>query len=125
MPEAWASMRSTARCVLPVLVGPSTATRCDGAAPVDLSLMSRNPTARTARLESRQGLPRIVYAPTAYASGFRDKHRGRRCQRSRLIRAPGCAILYSEYAEARQREEDSSRQNQHVSFPRGHDQMPE
>ena len=74
-------MRSTARWVLPVLVGPSTATRCDGAAPVDLSLMSRNPAARTARLESRQGLPRIVYAPTAYASGLRDKHRGRRCQR--------------------------------------------
>ena len=56
--------------------------------------MPRNPAARTARLESRQGLPRIVYAPTAYASGFRDKHRGRRCQRdshavSRGVRAAG------------------------------------
>src|ERR1700733_9518495 len=80
-------MRSTARWVLPVLVGPSTATRWDGAAPLDLSLMPRNQAARTARLESRQSLPRIEYAPTAYASGFRDKHRGRRCQRSRLIRA--------------------------------------
>src|ERR1700722_283182 len=120
MPEAWASMRSTARCVLPVLGGPSTATRCDGAAPVDFSLMPRNPAARTARLESRQGLPRIEYAPTAYASGLRDKQRGRGGQTSRLFRAPGCAILYSEFAEARQRESDSSRQIQHVSFPRGH-----
>src|SRR5205085_12591066 len=39
MPEAWDSMRSTARWVLPVLVGPSTATRGDGAAPVERSLM--------------------------------------------------------------------------------------
>src|SRR5271156_2616405 len=74
-------MRSTARWVLPVLVGPSTATRWDGAAPADFSLMPRNPAARTARLESRQGLPRIEYAPTAYASELRDKHRGQRCQR--------------------------------------------
>src|SRR6478752_2363727 len=28
MPVSWASMRSTARCVLPVLVGPSSATLC-------------------------------------------------------------------------------------------------
>src|SRR5271163_3064930 len=76
-------MRSTARWVLPVLVGPSTATRWDGAAPADFSLMPRNPAARTARLESRQGLPRIEYAPTAYASELRDKHGGRRCQRDR------------------------------------------
>src|SRR5690242_13110151 len=39
MPEAWPSMRSTARCVLPVLVGPSTATTRDGACPEGRSLM--------------------------------------------------------------------------------------
>src|SRR6185437_7417637 len=39
MPEAWPSMRSTARCVLAVLVGPSTAARRAGARPVGRSLM--------------------------------------------------------------------------------------
>src|SRR5580658_3889286 len=39
MPEAWPSMRSTARWVLPVLVGPSTATTREGAWPVERSLM--------------------------------------------------------------------------------------
>ena len=40
MPEAWPSMRSTARWVLPVLVGPSTATRREGEAPVGRSVMA-------------------------------------------------------------------------------------
>src|SRR5579872_5516955 len=41
MPEAWPSIRSTAKWVLPVLVGPRTATSREGAAPVGRSLMLR------------------------------------------------------------------------------------
>src|ERR1700735_2426808 len=40
MPEAWPSMRSTAKWVLPVLVGPRTATRREGEAPAERSLMT-------------------------------------------------------------------------------------
>src|SRR5271167_1497619 len=39
MPEACPSILSTAKCVLPVLVGPSTATTWDGAWPVGRSLI--------------------------------------------------------------------------------------
>src|SRR5690606_8469866 len=41
MPEPWPSIRSTARWVLPVLVGPRIAVTRDGAMPADRSLMTR------------------------------------------------------------------------------------
>ena len=41
MPDAWPSIRSTARWVSPVLVGPGTATNRDGACPEGRWLMVR------------------------------------------------------------------------------------
>src|SRR5690606_6993258 len=40
MPEAWPSIRSTARWVLPVLVGPRIAATREGAMPAERSLMT-------------------------------------------------------------------------------------
>ena len=56
MPEAWPSIRSTARWVLPVLVGPSTATRRAGAAPVGRSLMPPRNVGQAGERRNRQGV---------------------------------------------------------------------
>src|SRR6202041_579935 len=53
MPQAWPSIRSTARCVLPVLVGPSTATTRDGAWPVGRWLMTFRMWRRNRRVATR------------------------------------------------------------------------
>ena len=60
MPEAWPSIRSTARWVLPVLVGPSTATSRESSAPIDGSLMALNEEDTRERRKRRQGLSRVI-----------------------------------------------------------------
>ena len=59
MPEAWPSMRSTARWVLPVLVGPSTATTRDGALPDRGPLMTCD-VGGIAPARNRPGVHRTV-----------------------------------------------------------------
>src|SRR4051794_26907231 len=88
MPDEWASIRSIARCVLPVLVGPSTAVtpvprgdalRCGGE---EKKTLIRSPEA--------SGLPRLVLYHNATHRHARIKQRNEsRTNRARIADSTG------------------------------------
>ncbi len=84
MPVAWPSMRSTARWVLPVLVGPRTATRREEDLPIGESVIGVRwgRTGRGASEENCAAAGREIRLPHSPSQD------GRSCERRALLRTP-------------------------------------